>query len=370
MTGGVEPETPPGSSRSGGTTPVGGKPPRHHLTSIRHCASSARIAAASTEFELDSGTLSLISRTDIRLGFLPVFRSGSCADIGPKSYMEDEHVCVDNLVEHLGLRGPGIPAPGAFYGVFDGHGGTDAACFVRKNILKFITEDSHFPNSIERAIRSAFVKADHAIADSHSLDRNSGTTALAVLIFGRTLLVANAGDCRAVLGKRGRAVDLSRDHKPSCTVERLRIENLGGTVFDGYLNGQLAVARAIGDWHMKGSKGSVCPLTPEPEFREVGLTEEDEFLIIGCDGLWDVMSSQCAVSMVRKELMAHNDPQRCSRELVQEALRRDCCDNLTVVVVCFSADPPPQIEVPRFRVRRSISMEGLHTLKGALDSNI
>jgi len=93
-------------------------------------------------------------------------------------------------------------------------------------------------------------------------------------------------------------------------------------------------------------------------------------LIIGCDGLWDVMSSQFAVSMVRKELMEHNDPQRCSRELVQEALRRDCCDNLTVVVVCFSADPPPQIEVPRFRVRRSISMEGLHTLKGALDSNV
>jgi protein phosphatase PTC2/3 len=140
MSGGVEPETPPGSSS-------GGKPPRHQLTSIRHCASSARIAAASAEFvitpcyhsssslhsrlsrnsfficpfiflqELNSGTLSLISPTDIRPGFLPVFRSGSCADTGPKSYMEDEHLCVDNLIEHLGVRGPGIPAPGAFYGV-------------------------------------------------------------------------------------------------------------------------------------------------------------------------------------------------------------------------------------------------------------
>ncbi|VAH17743.1 unnamed protein product [Triticum turgidum subsp. durum] len=269
--------------------------------------------------------------------------------------MEDEHVCIDSLIEHLGMLTPAIPAPGAFYGVFDGHGGTDAVCFVRKNLLKFIIEDGHFPNSMEKAIRSAFVKADHAIADSLSLDR--------------TLLVANAGDCRAVLGKRGRAVELSKDHKPSCKSEKLRIENLGGIVFDGYLNGQLSVARAIGDWHVKGSKGSISPLTPEPEFQEVRLTEEDEFLIIGCDGLWDVMTSQCAVSMVRKELMAHNDPERCSRELVQEALRRDTCDNLTPVVVCFSADPPPQIEIPRFRVRRSISMEGLHMLKGALDSN-
>uniref|UniRef100_A0A0E0F0H5 protein-serine/threonine phosphatase n=1 Tax=Oryza meridionalis TaxID=40149 RepID=A0A0E0F0H5_9ORYZ len=362
--GGVEPETPPGSS-GGGSTPVGGKPPRHHLTSIRHCASSARIAAATAEFviiqlnDLGAGTLSLISPTDIRPGFLPVFRSGSCADIGTKSYMEDEHVCVDNLIEHLGVRTPVIPAPGAFYGVFDGHGGTDAACFVRKNLLRFIIEDGHFPSSIEKAIRSAFVRADHAIADSHSLDRNSGTTALTALIFGR----------RLSSGKRGRAVELSRDHKPSCRSEKIRIENLGGTVFDGYLNGQLSVARAIGDWHVKGSKGSMSPLTAEPEFQEVRLTEEDEFLIIGCDGLWDVMTSQCAVTMVRKELMTHNDPERCSQELVQEALRRNSCDNLTVVVVCFSSDPPPQIEVPRFRVRRSISMEGLHMLKGALDSN-
>ena len=69
--------------------------------------------------------------------------------------------------------------------VFDGHSGTDAACFVRKNLLRFIIEDGHFHSSIENAIRSAFVKADHAIADSHSLDRNSGTTALTALIFGR-----------------------------------------------------------------------------------------------------------------------------------------------------------------------------------------
>ncbi|KAL5209906.1 hypothetical protein ABZP36_005529 [Zizania latifolia] len=316
MNGCVEPETPPDAGV--------GKPPRHHLTSFRHCSSSARIAAAaaSSQFGLDLGTLNLISPTDVRSGFLPIFRSGSCADIGPKSYMEDEDVCVDNLIEHLGGRATGIPASGAFYGVFDGHGGADAACFVQKNILKFIMEDGHFPNNIEKVIRSAFLKADHALADSHSLDPNSGTTALMALIFGRTMFVANAGDCRAVLGKRGRAVELSRDHKPNCKSEKIRIENLGGTVFDGYLNGQLAVARALGDWHMKGPKGSKSPLSAEPELQEVILTEEDEFLIIGCDGLWDVMSSQCAVTIVRKEL-SHNDPERCSSELVHEALKRN-----------------------------------------------
>ncbi|XP_009397960.2 probable protein phosphatase 2C 47 [Musa acuminata AAA Group] len=337
------------------------KPPRH-LSIIRHSVSSARLG-----FNL--GTLALISPQQGQTGFWPVFRSGCCSEIGPKPHMEDEHICIDNLVEYL-RTSTNFPSPGAFYGVFDGHGGIDAACFVRNNILKYIIEDVYFPASVEKAIKNAFMKVDHALADSRSLDRSSGTTALTALILDRSLLIANAGDCRAVLGKRGRAIELSKDHKPNCNAERRRIERLGGSVYDGYLNGQLSVARALGDWHMKGSKGSACPLSAEPELQETILTEEDEFLIMGCDGIWDVMSSQCAVTMTRKELMLHNDPEKCSRELVREALKRNTCDNLTVMVICFSPDPPPRIEIPRTRVRRSISLEGLHVLKGALDNNI
>lgn len=69
--------------------------------------------------------------------------------------------------------------------VFDGHGGTDAASFIRKNILKFIVEDAHFPTGIKKALKSAFLKADHALADAKSLDSSSGTTALIALILGR-----------------------------------------------------------------------------------------------------------------------------------------------------------------------------------------
>ncbi|KAK1296519.1 putative protein phosphatase 2C 27 [Acorus calamus] len=344
-----------------------GKPPRN-MTVMRHCMSSTRLVSAS-DLELDVGSVGPTSPLDGQSNFLPVFRSGSCSEIGPKPYMEDEHICIDNLVEHIGSSA-NIPSPGAFYGVFDGHGGTDAASFVRKNILKFIIEDPYFPTRTEMAIRSAFSRADHAFADASSLDKSSGTTAITALIFGRNLVIANVGDCRAVLGKRGRAIELSRDHKPNCATERLRIERLGGIIYDGYLNGQLSVARALGDWHMKGSKGSSHPLSAEPELQEKLLTQEDEFLILGCDGLWDVMSSQCAVTIVRKELMLHNDPQRCSRELVREALRRNTCDNLTVVVVCFLLDPPPRIEIPKTRVRRSISLEGLNFLKGVLESNV
>ncbi|KAK2975683.1 hypothetical protein RJ640_027786, partial [Escallonia rubra] len=342
-----------------------GKPPRQ-LPLMRHCISQATLAGSS-DLESPTEIISLKSPSGDNSGFLPVFRSGSCSEIGPKPYMEDEYICVDNLREHV-KAAPAFPSPGAFYGVFDGHGGVDAATYTRKNILKFIVEDSHFPGGVKRAVRNAFVKADHALADTKSLDNSSGTTALTALILGRIMLIANAGDSRAVLGKRGRAIELSKDHKPNCTSERLRIERLGGVIYDGYLNGQLSVARALGDWHMKGPKGSACPLSSEPELEEVILTEEDEFLIIGCDGLWDVMSSQYAVTIVRKELMLHNDPEQCSRELVREALKRNTCDNLTVVVVCFSPDPPPRIEVPKSQRRRSISAEGLDLLKGVLNN--
>jgi protein phosphatase 2C family protein 2/3 len=69
--------------------------------------------------------------------------------------------------------------------VFDGHGGTDAASFIRNNILRFIVEDSNFPICVEKAIKSAFVKADYAFADASTLDISSGTTALTAIIFGR-----------------------------------------------------------------------------------------------------------------------------------------------------------------------------------------
>jgi protein phosphatase 2C family protein 2/3 len=72
-----------------------------------------------------------------------------------------------------------------FLQVFDGHGGIDAASFIRKNILNYIVEDSHFPSGIRKAVKSAFVKADHAFADAASLDSSSGTTALTTLITGR-----------------------------------------------------------------------------------------------------------------------------------------------------------------------------------------
>ncbi|XP_058723591.1 probable protein phosphatase 2C 13 [Vicia villosa] len=313
--------------------------------------------------------------------FIPVVRSGSCADIGPRGSMDDDHIQIDDLATHLGfvLKSP---TRSAFYAVFDGHGGPDAAVFVKNNAMKLFFEDATMLQSygtdallmkrLEDTHRKAFLGADLAMADEQSISSSCGTTALTALILGKHLLVANAGDCRAVLCKRGVAVDMSHDHRPSYLPERKRVEELGGYIDDGYLNGYLSVTRALGDWDLKLPLGSASPLTAEPDVQVVTLTEEDEFLIIGCDGIWDVMSSQEAVSLVRRGLRRHDDPQQCARELVKEALRLHTTDNLTVIVICLSPvesiveSCPPQRR--RFRAC-SMSEEARNKLRSLLESN-
>ncbi|KAJ7973115.1 Protein phosphatase 2C-like protein [Quillaja saponaria] len=351
---------------------------------IERVRASEAVSAELLSSELDFRTMDRITDAPPEsaiLQFVPSIRSGSFADIGPRRYMEDEHIRIDDLVSHLGSFFK-FPKPSAFYGVFDGHGGPEAAAYIRKNVMRFVFEDVNFPQTfkvddvfleeVENSLRKAFLVADLSLADDCSVSSSSGTTALTALIFGRLLMVANAGDCRAVLCRKGETIDMSQDHRPIYPSEKRRVEELGGYVDDGYLNGVLSVSRALGDWDIKLPKGSATPLIAEPEFRQIVLTEDDEFLIIGCDGIWDVMSSQHAVSLVRRGLRRHDDPEQCARDLVMEALRLNTFDNLTVIVVCFSSldhrEPP---SLPQQRKVRccSLSAEALCSLRSLLEDS-
>ncbi|KAF8033869.1 hypothetical protein BT93_C0210 [Corymbia citriodora subsp. variegata] len=300
--------------------------------------------------------------------FIPKLRSGDWSDIGGRTHMEDTHVCIGNLAKNFGYNNLNEEVI-SLYGVFDGHMGQAAAQYVRDHLPRIIVEDTDFPLELEKVVVRSFKEVDAALC-SHESSLSSGTTALTAMIFGRSLLVANAGDCRAVLSRRGIALEMSKDHRPCCMRERVRIESLGGFVNDGYLNDQLAVTRALGDWHLKGMKemsGAGGPLSAEPELKLVTLNKEDEFLIIGSDGMWEVFTSQNAIDFARRRLQEHNDVKLCCKEVVEEAIKRGATDNLTVVVVSFHLDPPPQLAVQKGRVRRSISAEGRQKLTCLLE---
>ncbi|CAL9172602.1 unnamed protein product [Musa hybrid cultivar] len=322
-----------------------------------------------------NGSVNTVTIDDVNpiTDFVPIIRSGEWSDIGTRSYMEDTHICISDLAKKFGccnLKGEAV----SFYGVFDGHGGKDAAHFVRDNLPMVIAEDSDFPLELEKVIVRSYLETDLQFAKTCSppLTPSSGTTALSAMILGRSLLVANAGDCRAVLSQRGVAIEMSKDHKPSCANERNRIESLGGFIVDdAYLNGELAVTRALGDWGFEGLKDIDQPnglLIAEPELKKIMLTKEDEFLLIGSDGIWDVFSNQNAVDFARRQLQEHNDATTCCKELVQEAMKRGAMDNLTIVMVCFHMDPPPARTVQRRK--RTISTKGFHTLSDLLKEKV
>jgi len=142
----------------------------------------------------------------------------------------------------------------------------------------------------------------------------------------RVLYTANVGDARIVLCRNGKALRLSYDHKGSDENEGKRIAGAGGLILNNRVNGVLAVTRALGDAYMKDL------VTGHPYTTETVIQPDiDEFLILACDGLWDVCSDQEAVDLVRNT----QDPQTASKMLVDHALARFSTDNLSCMIVRF-----------------------------------
>ncbi|KAK3399137.1 phosphatase 2C-like domain-containing protein [Sordaria brevicollis] len=142
----------------------------------------------------------------------------------------------------------------------------------------------------------------------------------------RVLYTANVGDARIVLCRSGKALRLSYDHKGSDENEGKRIANAGGLILNNRVNGVLAVTRALGDTYIKDL------VTGHPYTTETVIQPEwDEFMIIACDGLWDVCSDQEAVDLVRDI----QEPVIAAKKLVDHALSRFSTDNLSCMIVRF-----------------------------------
>ncbi|KHG09641.1 putative protein phosphatase 2C 59 [Gossypium arboreum] len=237
------------------------------------------------------------------------FSYGYASSPGKRSSMEDFYETrIDGVDgEIVGL-----------FGVFDGHGGARAAEYVKQNLFSNLIRHPKFISDTKSAIEN-------------NQNRDAGSTASTAILVGDRLLVANVGDSRAVICRGGNAIAVSRDHKPDQTDERQRIEDAGGFVMwagTWRVGGVLAVSRAFGDRLLKQY------VVADPEIQEEKIDSSLEFLILASDGLWDVVSNEEAVAMIKPI----QDPEQAAKRLMQEACQRGSADNITCVVVRFMAN--------------------------------
>ncbi|OMO57172.1 phosphatase 2C (PP2C)-like protein [Corchorus olitorius] len=218
----------------------------------------------------------------------------------------------------------------AFFGVYDGHGGSRTAEYLKNNLFKNLSAHPDFTKDTKTAIFEAFKQTDeNYLNEEKGQQKDAGSTASTAVLLGDRLLVANVGDSRVVASIAGSAVPLSDDHKPDRSDERQRIEEAGGFIIwagTWRVGGVLAVSRAFGDKLLKPY------VVAEPEIQEEEIDGVD-FIIIASDGLWNVISNKDAVALVQDV----TDAEAAARKLIKEAYSRGSSDNITCVVVRFDS---------------------------------
>jgi len=228
--------------------------------------------------------------------------------------------------------------------IFDGHDGDRCATFLQHELHAALARHPDFHANARAAVAAAFREADEAVCEAlRASDDASGSTAVVALFDGRTrkLLVAHAGDSRCVLSVSGGcALPLTTDHRLTRPDELARIRNAGGLVVNHRLNGSLAVSRSFGDVQHKSTSG-VPTITATPEVAIRTLDAEDEFVVVGCDGLWDTLSMQTVTNFIRAQLNDHNDIQRAAKNITEEAIKRGSVDNVSVIIVALHQTDDP-----------------------------
>lgn len=260
--------------------------------------------------------------------YCPTLSAGVFATQGGRATMEDTNFLMTRFKgdDHVHL-----------FGVFDGHRGFEAAEFAASAIPIHLSTASTAPSPTE-ALSTAFIETDISFRrELDSLRRHRkgggkdwhpGCTAATALLINDKLFVANAGDCRTILCRKGEAIELSKDHTANCVVERERIRKAGGHVewrVDAWRVGAAAleVTRSIGDDDLKPA------VTAEPEVEVVTLSADDEYLVMASDGLWETIRNEDVIAIIKETV---KEPSMCAKRLATEAVERGSTDNITVIV--------------------------------------
>eukprot|EP00756_Hemistasia_phaeocysticola_P006522 Hpha_TRINITY_DN13874_c0_g1::TRINITY_DN13874_c0_g1_i1::g.69841::m.69841/K14803/PTC2_3; protein phosphatase PTC2/3 len=268
----------------------------------------------------------------------------------------------------------------SFFAVFDGHCGQATARYCGARFHTHVEQQPHFQRGEwKTALEQAYLGVDRELSEIPEPEQGapktrpghgSGCTAVSCLITPDFKIVcANAGDSRCILSRGGEVIALSSDHKPTNEEEIARIQAAGAFVAGGRVNGNLALSRAIGDLEFKQNH-KLPPesqaITAFPDVTVTDLCEDDEFIVLACDGIWDVLSNEAVVSFTKDRLRPESptssagDLALICEDLCMKSLAPQCsglgCDNMTVVLVQFKDEFRKKIAAARRR--STVSTEG------------
>ena len=279
------------------------------------------------------------------------------------------------------------------FGVFDGHGGKEISQFVSNHFTQELVINKNLPDDMSQALKETFIKMDEIMQTPESIEEikkyarlskeqddlqskneppnsqmalisqlippkdpeandismRTGCTACVMSIdeTNKKIYFANAGDSRVVLCKNGVAEAKSEDHKPEMDSEKTRIYKADGWISDGRVKGNLNLTRGFGDLEYKQNK-KLKPedqmITANPDINVVDFSKDMDFVIIGCDGIWDCLTNQEACDFVSKRLKENKDIKisKIIEEMMDSIVATDLynetgvgCDNMTCIVIVF-----------------------------------
>ena len=256
-----------------------------------------------------------------------------------------------------------------FFAVYDGHGGKGCSTYLRENLHNNIKEFS--TSGIKQAIQitEEKFKIEQALKENGELNDSSGSCGIMAMIQGNKCIIANVGDSRLVLFKKGKVFFATEDHKPNTETEKRRIKLAGGEIYQTItlfplrqngkeieppwrvLPGRLSVSRTFGDIEAKETKFGGIPgvVLALPDITEIELDNEFNFMVIGCDGIFDVLSNEEILECIKivlkeknvKEIKEDDVHELCgdfTAMIVKSAIAKDSSDNVSCIVVAFNLD--------------------------------
>ncbi|KAG5875656.1 hypothetical protein JTB14_018654 [Gonioctena quinquepunctata] len=315
----------------------------------------------------------------------------------------------------------------AFFGIYDGHGGAEAAAFAKEHLMETIIKHKNFwsdyDEDVLRAIKDGYIATHFAMwreqdkwpRTASGLPSTAGTTASIAFIRRGKIYIGHVGDSGIILGyqepgsSEWKAKALTRDHKPESTDEMTRINNCGGKVVSksgvprvvwnrpkighkGPVRRStpideipfLAVARSLGDLWSYNYQSNRFVVSPDPDCSVIKIdTNIHRCLIFGTDGLYNMLSPSMAVHIVQ-QVERHNENAALSdstyktwlnpsKLLVERALERwhatkMRADNTSVVTLMLDPPGPPRAQVLKDR-KKNLPERGLKIMTRFDDEN-